>query len=47
MYMRKMDPGVVWESNDMERLDVTINENLRFDKHLLILEFYVALIVKM
>ena len=28
-----MDQDVVWESNDVELLGVTIGSNLRFDKH--------------
>ena len=29
----KLDGGIVWESNDVELLEVTIDNNLRFDKH--------------
>ena len=29
----KLDEDIVWESNDVERLWVTIDTNLRFDKH--------------
>ena len=29
----KLDGGIVWESNDAELLGVTIDNNLRFDKH--------------
>ena len=28
-----MDEDIVWESNDVELLGVTIDNNLRFDKH--------------
>ena len=28
-----MDQDIVWESNDSEFLGVTIDNNLRFDKH--------------
>ena len=30
----KLDEDIVWESNDVELLGVTIDNNLRFDKHL-------------
>ena len=30
----KLDEDVVWKSNDVELLGVTIDNNLRFDKHL-------------
>ena len=30
----KLDQNVAWESNDVERLGVTIDNNLRFDKYL-------------
>ena len=30
----KLDQNVVWESNDVERLGVKIDNNLRFDKYL-------------
>ena len=29
----KLDEDIVWESNDVELLGVTIDNNLRFDKH--------------
>ena len=29
----KLDKDIVWESNDVELLGATINNNLRFDKH--------------
>ena len=29
----KLDQDIVWESNDVELLMVTIDNNLRFDKH--------------
>ena len=29
----KLDGDMVWESNDVELLGVTIDDNLRFDKH--------------
>ena len=29
----KLDKDIVWESNDIELLGATINNNLRFDKH--------------
>ena len=29
----KLDQGIVWESNGVELLGVTIDNNLRFDKH--------------
>ena len=30
----KLDEDIVWESNDVEFLRVTIDNNLRFDKHI-------------
>ena len=30
----KLDQDIVWESNDVKFLGVTIDNNLRFDKHL-------------
>ena len=30
----KLDQDLVWESNDKELLGVTIDNNLRFDKHI-------------
>ena len=33
-YMReKLDQDIVWESNDLKLLEVTIDNNIRFDKH--------------
>ena len=29
----KLDEDIVWESNNVELLGVTIDNNLRFDKH--------------
>ena len=29
----KLDEDIVWESSDVELLGVTIDNNLRFDKH--------------
>ena len=29
----KLDQDIVWKSNDVELLGVTIDSNLRFDKH--------------
>ena len=29
----KLDDDIAWESNDVELLGVTIDNNLRFDKH--------------
>ena len=33
----KLDEDIVWESNDVEFLRVTIDNNLRFDKHISII----------
>ena len=29
----KLDQDIIWESNDVKTLGVTIDDNLRFDKH--------------
>ena len=29
----KLDQDIVWESNDLKLLEVTIDNNIRFDKH--------------
>ena len=31
--MAKLDQDIVWQSNDVELLRVTIDNSLRFDKH--------------
>ena len=31
----KLDEDIVWESNDVELLGVAIDNNLRFDKHVI------------
>ena len=30
----KLDDDIVWESNNVDLLGVTIDNNLRFDKHI-------------